>query len=286
MAGRTCCSSTRQNWPGRPGPRSAAGAVSKQPGRVRRHHSRVGTGCAECTESVRPPPTTTTTARSTSTSRRSAATGCSGISAPASSRTSPAQRALPTAASRRARSGSTTTPTAGRPVRRALRRVVDREGSVLHAGRQEQVLLHAGILQGPESVALPESRQRHVRERDEAGRHLRHVLERPRRGDARFRRRQPDGSVRRQRHRAEPPVPQQGQRHVRGRRGRRRRRLQRVGRGAGGHGRRRQRLRRLGASQPHHRQLRQPDDGALSQRGPRPLHRRCAEVRRSAGRRS
>ena len=61
-----------------------------------------------------------------------------------------------------------------RPVRRALRRVVDRQGSVLHARRQEQVVLHAGILQGPEPVALPQPRRRHVRERDRQGRAVRH----------------------------------------------------------------------------------------------------------------
>ena len=37
-----------------------------------------------------------------------------------------------------------------RSVRRALRRLVDREGPLLHARRQEQVVLHAGILQGAE----------------------------------------------------------------------------------------------------------------------------------------
>ena len=40
---------------------------------------------------------------------------------------------------------------------RQLRRVVDREGPLLHARRQEQVLLHARVLQGPEPAALPAS---------------------------------------------------------------------------------------------------------------------------------
>ena len=43
------------------------------------------------------------------------------------------------------------------------------EGSVLHARRQEQVLLHAGVLQGPEPVAVPQPRRRHVRERHRSG---------------------------------------------------------------------------------------------------------------------
>ena len=47
-------------------------------------------------------------------------------------------------------------------------------------------------------------------------------VEGARRRDARLRRRRLDGSVRRQRHAAEPAVPQQGQRHVRRRRRRRR----------------------------------------------------------------
>ena len=41
---------------------------------------------------------------------------------------------------------------------------------LLHAGRQEQVVLHAGVVQGPEPDAVPQQRRRHVRERDAQGR--------------------------------------------------------------------------------------------------------------------
>ena len=43
-----------------------------------------------------------------------------------------------------------------RPVRRQLRRLVDREGPVLHARRQDQVVLHARVVQGAEPGALPQ----------------------------------------------------------------------------------------------------------------------------------
>ena len=48
--------------------------------------------------------------------------------------------------------------------------LVDREGPVLHARREEQVLLHAGVLQGPEPQALPRPPGRHLRGRHEKGR--------------------------------------------------------------------------------------------------------------------
>ena len=57
-----------------------------------------------------------------------------------------------------------------------------------------------------------------------------------------------------------------------------RRRLQRGRRRARRHGRRRGRLRRVRAAEPRHRQLLERDDGALYQRGQRPLHRRGARV--------
>ena len=47
--------------------------------------------------------------------------------------------------------------------------VVDRERPVLHARRQDEVVLHAGVLQGPEPDALPQPRRRHVRGRDASG---------------------------------------------------------------------------------------------------------------------
>ena len=57
-----------------------------------------------------------------------------------------------------------------RSLRRALRGVVDRDGSVLHARRQAQVVLHAGVVQGPEPDALSQQGRRHVRGRDAQGR--------------------------------------------------------------------------------------------------------------------
>ena len=60
--------------------------------------------------------------------------------------------------------------------------------SVLHARRQEQVVLHAGILQGAESHVVPQRRQRDLRGRDEGGRALRSGVESARRGVDRSRR--------------------------------------------------------------------------------------------------
>ena len=102
-----------------------------------------------------------------------------------------------------------------------LRRLVDREGSVLHARREEQVVLHAGILQGPEPDAVSQPRRRHVRGRDAPRRAVRPDVQGARRRHARLRRRRLAGPVRRQRHAAEPAVSQQRRRHVRRRRRRR-----------------------------------------------------------------
>ena len=120
------------------------------------------------------------------------------------------------AGSRPARCGSTTTTTASSICSSRTTSTGRREGSLLHARRQEQVVLHAGILQGPERHAVSQPRRRHVRGRDEA----RPACSIPTSkalgvAHARLRRRRPDGPVRRQRHAAEPPVSQQGQRHVR-----------------------------------------------------------------------
>src|SRR5205814_3324122 len=66
-----------------------------------------------------------------------------------------------------------------RSVRHALRRVVGRQGSVLYARRKEQIVLHAGIVQRPESLAVSQSGQRNLRERHEGGGAVRYLVERP-----------------------------------------------------------------------------------------------------------
>ena len=76
---------------------------------------------------------------------------------------------------------------------------------------------------------------------------LRSVVESTRRRAHRLRQRRPAGSVRRERHAAEPAVSQQGKRHVRRRGDDGRRRVQRGRRRARRHGRRCGRLRRLRA---------------------------------------
>ena len=68
-AGRTSCSSTRRTGPGSPAPTSLPGALPQQPRRhVHRRHAAGRPGGRDVRHGRRPPPTTTTTATSTSTS--------------------------------------------------------------------------------------------------------------------------------------------------------------------------------------------------------------------------
>ena len=60
------------------------------------------------------------------------------------------------AASRPARPGSTTTGTASSICSSPTTCSGRRQGSVLHARRQDEVVLHAGVVQGPEPDALPQ----------------------------------------------------------------------------------------------------------------------------------
>ena len=85
--------------------------------------------------------------------------------------------------------------TAG-PVRVPVCRMVGEGGSVLHAGWPDQVVLHAGILQGTESRVVPQYRQRDLRRRDEGGRSLRSGVKGARSGIDRSRWRWADRSVR------------------------------------------------------------------------------------------
>ena len=169
----------------------------------------------------------------------------------------------------------------GRPAgsrRGALRRLDAGERPALLAGREDEVVLHAGVVQGRERDALSQPRQRHVRERDAQGRALRSNLEEPRAGHARLRRRRLDGSLRRERHAAEQVVQEQEGWDVRGRRYDRGCRVQRGRRREGRDGSGRGRLRRIRQAQPGHRQLLERDDRALHQSGQRPVHRRCPLV--------
>ena len=209
-AGRTCCSSTRRTGrAGRPPkshPRCTATTTT-----ARSPTSRAGpASTSRCTASAPPRPTSTTTARSTSTSP---ALGGNHLFRNLGG----GKFADVTRDGRRRRRGLLDERAVvrlrqrrqARSVRRPLRRLVDREGPVLHARRQEQVVLHARVVQGPEPDALSQPRQRHVRGRDEAGGPLRPDVEGARRRDARLRRRRLDGPVRRQRHAAEPALSQQ-----------------------------------------------------------------------------
>ncbi len=108
------------------------------------------------------------------------------------------------------------------PLRHALRGVVGREGPVLHARRKKQVLLHAGVLQGSEPDPLPQPGRRHVRGHDRESRRPEPDGQGSGRRDARLRRRLVAGPRRRQRHAAEPALPQQQERHVHRRRDARR----------------------------------------------------------------
>ena len=166
-----------------------------------------------------------------------------------------------------------------RSVRRALRRLGRSTGSVLHARRQDQVVLHAGVVQG-QSPSLYRNRGDGTFENvtKQAGLFDTGV-ERARRRDARLRRRRLGWIC------SSPTTPQPNRLYRNKGNGtfedvarQRRRGVQRGGRRARRHGRRRRRLRRLGTAQPDHRQLLERDDGALSQRGQRAVHRRCAEV--------
>ena len=166
-----------------------------------------------------------------------------------------------------------------RPLRHALRRVVGREGPVLHARRPHQVVLHARVLSRAEPDPLPQQGRRHVRGRDREGGPAQPEGQGAGRGHAGRKRRRLARPVRGQRHAAQQPVPEQRATAPsptwpptagRG--------LQRGGRGARRHGRGRRRLRPLRPAQHRHRQLLERDDGALPQRGRRPLHRRGAHL--------
>ena len=165
-----------------------------------------------------------------------------------------------------------------RCLRRQLRAVAGRQGHLLLARRHHQVVLHARVVQGHRIEALSQPREREVRGRERQGRRRRAHEQVARRRRDRLRRRRLAGSLRRQRHAAQQALSQQPRRHLHregrgGRRGvlRRRRGPRRDGRGC-------RRLRRLWARAPAGRQLREPDAGALSQRGQRPVRGRGADV--------
>ena len=155
------------------------------------------------------------------------------------------------------------------------------EGPVLHAGRQVEVLLHARVVQGTERDALPQPRQRRVRGRHQEGGPVRSRLQGARRRADRLRQRRPPRPVRQQRHAAQPALPQQGRRHLRGRRGSRGRGVQRGRRRAAGMGVDSADYDGSGRAEPCHRQLLERDDGALPERGDGAVHRRSARRRQS-----
>ena len=172
-----------------------------------------------------------------------------------------------------------------RPVRGQLREVVDREGPVLHPGRQDQVLLHARVVQGPEPDASTATRATAPsRTSRQQGRPAR--ARPPRRwawrcstttataGPTCFvaNDTQPNKLFRNNGNGTFTDV---GSDRGRG--------LQRDRRGPRGHGRGRRRLRRHRPSQRRDRQLLERDDGALPQRGQRPLRRRGAHLHGGAG---
>ena len=103
---------------------------------------------------------------------------------------------------------------------------------------KSEVVLHAGVLQGAELDPLPEQGGRDVRERDQGIRPLRSLVESIGRRAHRLQPGRPAGSVRRERHAAEPAVSEQGERHVRRRRDDGRRGVQRGRRRTRRHGRR------------------------------------------------
>ena len=130
--------------------------------------------------------------------------------------------------------------------------------------------------ESPHPVSQP--RQRDVRGRHARGRPARSGVQGAGRGADRLRQRRPRRSLRRQRHAAESALPQSRQRHVYRCRDHGGRGVQRGRRGARGHGRRCRRLRRVRPREPRDRQLLERDDGALHERGQRPVHRRGADL--------
>ena len=98
--------------------------------------------------------------------------------------------------------------------RRQLRDLDGREGPLLHARRQDEVVLHARVVQGGEPDPLPQPRRRHLRGRDPQGGALGPHLEGARGGPHRPRRRRLARLRPRQRHPAQQALPQQPRRHV------------------------------------------------------------------------
>ena len=254
------------NWPGAERRRRAFRRSTATTTTARSPTSRAGRpGCRAVRHAASRPPTTTTTATPTSTSPRSDRIGCSGIWGTAGSPTSRPRAGVGDPGFSTSamwfdydRDGRLDLFVA------QLRRVVDREGSLLHARRQDQVVLHAGVVQGPELVALPQQGRRHLRGRhrarpactiptakalgvalidyDDDGRPDLFVA-----NDT-----QPNRLYRNKGNGTFTDVGDDGGRRVQ--RGRRRARR---------HGRRRRRLRRLRPPEPRHRQLLERDDGAL-----------------------
>ena len=172
-AGRTSSSSTARAGRARPGPTTAAALYrNNRNGTFTDVTRAAGLAVADVRDRRRRRPTTTTTAATTSTSRRSAATACSATRATARSRTSRAGRASrDPGIFARARCCSTTTRTGTLDLFVAnYVDVDDRQGPLLHARRQDEVVLHARVLQGGEPDPLPQPRRRHVRGRDPQGR--------------------------------------------------------------------------------------------------------------------
>ena len=97
-------------------------------------------------------------------------------------------------------------------VRRELRAVGARHGHQLLARRQGQVVLHARGVQGGVAASLSQQARRYVRRGHEAGRPGRSDGQGPRDRAPRLQRRRLARSLRRQRHAAEPTLPQHGQR--------------------------------------------------------------------------
>ena len=273
------------NWPGRPGAPSLPGALSQQPQRhVHRRHAAGRPATSRCTASASPPPTydndgnvdVYVTALGANhlfqQPRRRQVRRRHG----ARRRRRPGlldQRGLVRLRQRRQ----------ARSVRRQLRPVDDRQAtcSARSTARRKSYCTPESY-KGQSADAVPQPGRRHVRGRDAEGRALYDptakalgvaLLDYDNDGwidlfvanDT-----QPNRLYRNKR-----------QRHVHRRRRDGRRRLQRGRRRARRHGRGRGRLRRLRPAEPHHRQLLERDDGALLERGQRPVHRRGARRPRS-----
>ena len=103
-----------------------------------------------------------------------------------------------------------------RPVRLQLRQVDRRTRRVLQSRRQAEVLLHARGVPRGHLLAVPQSRQRHVRRRHGHERYFRHKLEVTGCRDARLRSGRLARFVRRQRHTAEQALSQPAQRPLQG----------------------------------------------------------------------